>query len=75
MVAVDDAGLTAGLTAAGLPDFLIPVLVSFGTAAREGWLEDASDIVERLTGTPATPLRDTLVAAKDQLLGAAPAAH
>lgn len=75
VVAVDDEGLTAGLTAAGLPDFLVPVLVSFGAAARDGWLEDASDIVERLTGTPATPLRATLEAAKDELLGAAPATH
>lgn len=75
VVEVDDAGLTAGLTAAGLPDFLIPVLVTFGAAAREGWLGDASDIIERLTGTPATPLRDTLAQAKDQLLGTAAAAH
>lgn len=74
VVAVDDAGLTAGLTAAGLPSFLIPVLVTFGVAARDGWLDEPSDIIERLTGTPATPLRDTLEAAKDQLLGAAPAA-
>lgn len=75
VVAVDDAGLAAGLTAAGLPDFLVPVLVSFGAAAREGWLDEPSDIIERLTGTPATPLRDTLAAAKDALLGATPATH
>lgn len=74
VVAVDDAGLTAGLTAAGLPDFLIPVLVTFGVAARDGWLDEPSDIIERLTGTPATPLRETLAAAKDELLGATSAA-
>ncbi|MEH3054876.1 MAG: SDR family oxidoreductase [Patulibacter minatonensis] len=68
VVPVDDASLTAGLEAAGLPEFLVPVLVSFGTAAREGWLGEASDIVERLTGTPSTPLRDTLVAGRDALL-------
>lgn len=75
VVALDDAGLAAGLTAAGLPEFLVPVLVSFGTAAREGWLDEPSDIIERLTGTPATPLRDTLAAAKDELLGVAVTAH
>ncbi len=67
VVAVDDAGLTAGLVGAGLPEEVAGVLVSFGAAAREGWLDEASDIVERLTGTPATPLLDTLVAAKDEL--------
>ena len=74
VVALDDAAYEGGLAAAGLPDFLIPVLVTFGVAAREGYLDVASDIVERLTGTPATPLRDTLAAGRDALL-AAPAAH
>lgn len=69
VVAVDDAGLEAGLVAAGIPDFVAPVLSSFGIAAREGYLDGASDIVERLTGTPATPLRDVLAAAKDELVG------
>ncbi len=74
VVAVNDAGLTAGLEAAGIPDFVATVLASFGAAAREGYLDLPSDIIERLTGQPARPLRDVLAAAKDELL-AAPAAH
>ncbi|MCZ4500811.1 MAG: NAD(P)-dependent oxidoreductase [Marmoricola sp.] len=69
VVPVDDAALEAGLVAAGIPAVVAPVLSTFGIAAREGYLDGASDIVERLTGTPATPLREVLLAAKDELVG------
>ncbi len=74
VVAVDDAGLTAGLVGAGLPEGVAGILASFGVAAREGYLDAPSDIIEQLTGKPAEALREVLAAVKDELL-AAPAAH
>ncbi|MDO9355421.1 MAG: SDR family oxidoreductase [Solirubrobacteraceae bacterium] len=75
VVQVDDEGLTGGLTAAGLPDFIIPVLVTFGTAQREGYLDLVTTAVADLTGRQPTPLRDVLVAGKDELQAPQPAAH
>lgn len=73
VVQVDDAGLTAGLTQAGLPDFLVPVLVTFGAAAREGFLGEASSAVRDLTGQEPTSLGDFLASVKHELV--APTAH
>lgn len=75
VVQVDDAGLAQGLAAAGLPEFIVPVLVTFGAATREGYLDHVSSAVEDLTGQAPTPLRDVLLAAKDELVSpqAAPA--
>ncbi|MDQ8043034.1 MAG: SDR family oxidoreductase [Solirubrobacteraceae bacterium] len=75
VVKVDDAGLTGGLEAAGLPPFIIPVLVTFGIAARESLLSHVSTAVADLTGKQPTTLREVLTAAKDELLSPAPAAH
>lgn len=75
VVPVDDAGLSAGMAAAGVPEFIIPVLVTFGAAAREGLLSHVSSAVADLTGTQPTTLREVLTAAKDDLLSPAPAAH
>jgi NAD(P)H dehydrogenase (quinone) len=75
VVHVDDAGLAGGMAAAGLPDFLVPVLVTFGVAAREGLLSHVSTAVADITGQQPTTLREVLTAAKDELLSPAPAAH
>lgn len=50
VVDVDDAAYSAGLLQAGLPEGLVEVLTTFGTATREGWLEDVSTVVADLTG-------------------------
>jgi NAD(P)H dehydrogenase (quinone) len=49
---------TAGLTAAGLPPFLVDVLSRFQRAGREGAFDLVSGDIERLTGRKATPATD-----------------
>lgn len=73
VVRVDDDALAGGLAQAGLPDAIIPVLVSFGVAAREGYLSHMSTAVRDLTGQDPVAIADVLAAAKDELLAPAPA--
>ena len=56
VVQVDDDAYTAGLVSAGLPDFIAPLLTSFGTATRLGKLATVTDIVEQVGGRKPTPL-------------------
>ncbi|HEY9393405.1 MAG TPA: SDR family oxidoreductase [Nocardioides sp.] len=56
VVQVDDEAYTAGLVSAGLPDFIAPLLTSFGTATRLGKLATVTDIVEQVGGRKPTPL-------------------
>lgn len=56
VVQVDDEAYTAGLVSAGLPDFIAPLLTSFGTATRLGKLATVTDVVERVGGRKPTPL-------------------
>ncbi|GGU38017.1 SDR family oxidoreductase [Nocardioides albus] len=56
VVQVDDDAYTAGLVAAGLPDFIAPLLTSFGAATRLGKLATVTDVVERVGGRKPTPL-------------------
>ncbi|MFI5627112.1 SDR family oxidoreductase [Nocardioides sp. NPDC051685] len=56
VVQVDDEAYTAGLVAAGLPDFIAPLLTSFGTATRLGKLATLTDVVEQIGGRKPTPL-------------------
>ena len=61
VIAVDDAAYIAGLVQhAGLPEPVAMTLATFGQAIREGHLGQRSDVVERLTGRPATPFEDVL---------------
>jgi len=57
-VAVDDDAF-----AAALPPEIAPLLVSFGVAIREGFLDQRSDDVEALTGRAPRALSDVLAAA------------
>jgi len=57
-VAVDDDAF-----AAALPPEIAPLLVSFGVAIREGFLDQRSDDVEALTGRAPRALADVLAAA------------
>ena len=52
------------MAAAGVPPFLVPLMVSFDVNAKAGNVSGVSDAVKRLTGTPAQPLKDWLVANK-----------
>ena len=56
VVQVDDEAYTAGLVSAGLPDFIAPLLTSFGTATRLGKLATVTDVVEQVGGRTPTPL-------------------
>lgn len=60
VVAVDDDAYAAGLVQAGVPDFLAPLLTSFGTSTRQGYLATVSDVVARVGGVEPTPLESVL---------------
>jgi NAD(P)H dehydrogenase (quinone) len=60
---VDDAAFAAGLIAAGLPEAAAPLLVSFGQAIRDGYLDQRSDDVEALTGRAPSSVAEVLAAA------------
>lgn len=47
---MDDDAFAAGLTAAGLPDEVVALIASFGTAVRIGALDQLTGDVETLTG-------------------------
>jgi NAD(P)H dehydrogenase (quinone) len=72
-VAMGDEEYRAATIESGAPPLLVDALVGMGIAVREGWFDVPTDVVERLTGRPATPLRDVLIAHRadtEQLAGA-----
>jgi NAD(P)H dehydrogenase (quinone) len=69
VVDLTDEQLAAGLKAAGVPEAIIPTLVSFDTATRTGDLATVTDDTRRLSGRPLKPLRDFLTANKAKFLG------
>jgi NAD(P)H dehydrogenase (quinone) len=69
VVPVPPAALEQGLKAAGVPDFLVPVLVAFDVNTAQGRVAEVSPDLPRLTGTPAQDLRDFLVANRAALGG------
>lgn len=69
VVNLTDEHLAEGLAGAGLPDFLIPTLVSFDANTRLGHIEIVTDSVETLTGRPSTQLKAFLEANKAALAG------
>jgi len=60
--------LAGGMKGAGVPEFLIPMLVSFDVAAKAGDLDIVTEDVKTLSGRDPAPLRDFLVASKAALL-------
>ncbi|MEA1672808.1 SDR family oxidoreductase [Nitrospirillum sp. BR 11163] len=66
---VTDEQLAGGMKQAGVPDFLVPLLVSFDANTRNGGLTPPTDTVERLTGLRPRPLRAFLEAVKPALVG------
>ncbi len=57
---VDDAAYVEIMKAAGLPDFLLPMLVDIQKSIRENTLAIASNDFEKLIGRPATPIKEAL---------------
>ncbi|MGK9253992.1 SDR family oxidoreductase [Paenibacillus humicus] len=57
---VDDAAYADIMKGAGVPDFVIPILVSIQQAIREGALELESNDFEKLFGRPTTPISEAL---------------
>lgn len=57
---VDDAAYADIMKGAGLPDFLIPMLIGIQKGIREGTLEMESHDFEKLLGRPATPIHEGL---------------
>lgn len=68
VVHLSDEQLAGGMKAAGVPEFLIPTLISFDTATREGNLAARTGDVERLTGRQPKPFRAFFEESKDALL-------
>lgn len=69
VVNLTDGQLADGMKAAGLPEPVIPTLVSFDTATREGDLALVTGDVEKLSGRRPQPLRDFVLANKAGLAG------
>ncbi|GAA4704440.1 SDR family oxidoreductase [Brevibacillus fulvus] len=62
---VDDAAYADIMKEAGVPDFVIPMLVEIQKGIRAGALEVESDDFEKVLGRPATPIHEAL----SQLVG------
>ncbi|MCY7912583.1 SDR family oxidoreductase [Bacillus haynesii] len=57
---VDDAAYRDIMKNAGVPDFLIPMVVDIQKGIREGTLEVSSDDFEKVLGRPVTPIKEGL---------------
>ncbi|PLT27914.1 SDR family oxidoreductase [Peribacillus deserti] len=57
---VDDTAYAEIMKGAGVPDFIIPMLVEIQKGIREGELEVESSDFEKLLGRPLTPIREAL---------------
>lgn len=68
-LSVDDAEFDAQLRAAGVPDEVRGMIVSFGVSLRAGFGEPRTDTVQRLTGRPARPITDLMEQHRALLIG------
>ncbi|TPI27236.1 SDR family oxidoreductase [Mesorhizobium sp. B3-2-1] len=69
VVQLSDEALTEGMKAAGLPEPIAKLLVSFDAATRIGGLGMVTDSVEKLSGRKSVPLKQFLEANKAALAG------
>lgn len=69
VVHISDEALAGGLKGAGLPDFLIPIVVSFDANTREGHINMVTNDVTSLTGAMPVKLGAFLEASKARLAG------
>lgn len=67
VVHISDEALAGGLKGAGLPDFLVPILVSFDANTREGHFDIVTGDVATLTGKAPLSLSAFLEASKTAL--------
>lgn len=68
VVNVSDEGLQQGLVAAGIPDFVAPMLVSFDANTRAGKFDIVTDSIEKLTGKAPVTLKAFLESNKAAFL-------
>jgi NAD(P)H dehydrogenase (quinone) len=66
---VADEAFIEGLSAAGVPEPAAREIASYGRAIREGYLREASDAVENLSGRPPRSLREVFEAHRHELQG------
>lgn len=67
----DDEGWVAAMVQhAGMPEPMARILATFGAAQRQGYAAVVTSTVERLTGRPATSLREFLAARREALVAA-----
>ena len=71
VIDITDEQLAEGMKQSGLPDFLVPVLVSMSTNVRNGGLDIITDDMEKLTGKKPLDLESFLTLSKDALRDAA----
>ena len=57
---VDDATYAGIMKNAGIPDFVIPILVDIQKSIREGSLDFESNDFEKVLGRPTTPIKEAL---------------
>ena len=57
---VDDAAYAEIMAGAGVPDFVVPILVEIQKSIRVGSLDVASNDFKKLLGHPATPINEAL---------------
>ncbi|ACI59558.1 NmrA family protein (plasmid) [Rhizobium leguminosarum bv. trifolii WSM2304] len=69
VIQITDEQLAGGLEAAGLPGFMIPVIVSFDTNTREDHISLVTDDAVTLSGKPLTTLSSFLDTNKAALAG------
>lgn len=67
-VPVPAEAMKAGIVAAGLPEFVADLIVSFDVATAQGVLAVTSSTVQELTGRPAQSVREFLTAQRAALL-------
>jgi NAD(P)H dehydrogenase (quinone) len=69
VVPVSPEALAQGLAAAGVPAFLVPLLVAFDVNTAQGGVAEVSGDFQRLTGTQPQGLREFMVAHRAALAG------
>jgi NAD(P)H dehydrogenase (quinone) len=69
VVHLTDEQLAGGMKQAGVPEAIIPMLVSFETNTREGGIDVVTDDIEKLSGRAPAPIERFFEANKPALLG------
>ena len=69
VVHVTDEQLADGMKAAGVPEAIVPMLVSFDTNTREGGIDIVTDDIEKLTGRSPQPIEAFFEDHESALLG------